>query len=99
MTGSDDKVRVRVTHRFDATAERVYDAFLDPGRASTFLFATATGEIVRCDIDARPGGTFTIVDRRNGEDVVHTGTYLALERPRRIVFTLSVENTRQTRAR
>jgi uncharacterized protein YndB with AHSA1/START domain len=91
MTGSDDKVRVRVTHRFDATAERVYDAFLDSGRASRFLFATATGEIVRCDIDARPGGTFTIVDRRNGEDVVHTGTYMALERRRRIVFTLSVE--------
>jgi uncharacterized protein YndB with AHSA1/START domain len=91
MTGSDDKVLVRVTHRIDAAAERVYDAFLDPGRASRFMFATATGQIVRCDIDARVGGTFTIVDRRNGEDVVHTGTYLALERPHRIVFTLSVE--------
>jgi uncharacterized protein YndB with AHSA1/START domain len=91
MTGSDDKALVRVTHRFDASAERVYDAFLDPSRASKFMFATATGQIVRCEIDARVGGTFTIVDRRNGEDVVHTGTYLALERPRRIVFTLSVE--------
>ena len=91
MTGSDDKVLVRVTHRFDASAERVYDAFLDPGRASKFMFATATGQIVRCDIDARVGGTFTIVDRRSGEDVAHTGTYLALERPRRIVFTLAVE--------
>jgi uncharacterized protein YndB with AHSA1/START domain len=91
MTGSDDKVLVRVTHRFDASAERVYDAFLDPGRASKFMFATATGQIVRCDIDARVGGRFTIVDRRNGEDVVHTGTYLALERPLRIVFTLAVE--------
>jgi uncharacterized protein YndB with AHSA1/START domain len=91
MTGSDDKVLVRVTHRFDASAERVYDAFLDPSRASKFMFATATGQIVRCDIDARVNGTFTIVDRRNGEDVVHTGTYLTLERPRRIVFTLSVE--------
>jgi uncharacterized protein YndB with AHSA1/START domain len=91
MTGSDDKVLVRVTHRFDAPAERVYDAFLDPGRARKFMFATATGQIVRCDIDARVGGTFTIVDRRDGEDVVHTGTYEVLERPRRIVFTLSVE--------
>jgi uncharacterized protein YndB with AHSA1/START domain len=91
MTGSDDKVLVRVTHRFDAASERVYDAFLDPSRAGRFMFATATGQIVRCDIDARVGGTFTIVDRRSGEDVVHTGTYLALEKPRRIVFTLSVE--------
>jgi uncharacterized protein YndB with AHSA1/START domain len=91
MTGPDDKVLVRVTHRFDASAERVYDAFLDPALAGKFMFATATGQIVRCDIDARVGGAFTIVDRRNGEDVVHAGTYLALERPRRIVFTLSVE--------
>ena len=95
MTGSDDKVLARVTHRFDAAAERVYDAFLDPGRASKFMFATAAGQIVRCEIDARVGGTFTIVDRRNGEDVVHTGTYLALERPRQIVFTLSVEKYSQ----
>jgi uncharacterized protein YndB with AHSA1/START domain len=91
MTGSDDKVLVRVTHRFDASAERVYDAFLDPDLASRFMFATATGKIVRCDIEARVGGTFTIVDRRNGEDVVHAGTYLVLERPCRIVFMLSVE--------
>ena len=91
MTSSDNPVMVRVTHRFHATAERVYDAFLDPAKASRFLFATATGEIVRCDIDARVGGTFTITDRRYGEDVVHSGTYLALDRPRRIVFTFSVE--------
>jgi len=91
MTQSADQTVVRVAHRFTASAERVYDAFLDPGRAGRFLFATGTGQVVRCDIDARVGGTFTIVDRRAGEDVVHTGTYLALERPRLIVFTFGVE--------
>jgi uncharacterized protein YndB with AHSA1/START domain len=92
MTSSENPaVVVRVTHRFDATAERVYDAFLDGAQACRFLFATATGQIVRCDIDARVGGAFTITDRRHGADVVHAGTYLALERPRRIVFTFSVE--------
>jgi uncharacterized protein YndB with AHSA1/START domain len=91
MTQSTDTIIVRVTHRFDASAQRVYDAFLDPRRASKFLFATATGQIVRCDIDARVGGRFTIVDRRAGTDVAHTGEYLALEPPRRIAFTLSVE--------
>ena len=95
MTGSDDKVLARVTHRFDAPSERVYDAFLAPSLARTFMFATVAGQIVRCDSDASVGGTFTIVDRRNGEDVVHTGTYLALERPRTIAFTLTVEKYSQ----
>jgi uncharacterized protein YndB with AHSA1/START domain len=91
MARLQDNVLVSATHHFDASAERVYDAFLDPSKASRFLFATPTGQIVRYEIDARVGGTFTIVDRRDGEDVVHTGTYLALDRPSRIVFTLSVE--------
>jgi uncharacterized protein YndB with AHSA1/START domain len=90
MARIQESVLVRATHRFDASAARVYDAFLDPLQAGKFLFATPTGQIVRCEIDARVGGAFTIVDRRDGEDVVHTGKYLVLERPRRIVFTLSV---------
>ncbi len=81
---------VTVTHRFAASAERVYDAWLDPEKARRFLFTTATGEIVRCDIDARVGGAFAIVARRNGEDVLHEGTYFELDRPRRMVFTLRV---------
>jgi uncharacterized protein YndB with AHSA1/START domain len=82
--------RVAVTHRFAVSAERVYDAWLDPAKMRNFLYATATGEVVRCDVDAHVGGRYTIVDRRNGEDVLHEGTYLELERPRKIVFTLCV---------
>ncbi|MBW7924204.1 MAG: SRPBCC domain-containing protein [Burkholderiaceae bacterium] len=81
---------VTVKHRFAASAERVYDAWIDPEMARRFLFVTATGEIVQCDMDTRVGGKFAIVARRNGEDVLHEGAYFELDRPRRIVFTLRV---------
>jgi uncharacterized protein YndB with AHSA1/START domain len=79
-----------VTRPIDFSAERVFDAWLDPGKASKFLFATPTGTMVRADIDARTGGNFNFTDRRDGEDVEHVGTYLEIDRPRRLVFTFGV---------
>lgn len=80
----------RVTRRFDASPERVFDAWLDPETAGWFLFATEEGEMVRVEIDPRVGGRYSIVERRDGEDVEHTGEYLEIERPRRLVWTLRV---------
>jgi len=81
---------VIVMHMFAVPAERVYDAFLDAATAAQFLYRTPNGEMVRKDVDARVGGTYAFTERRGGEDVLHTGEYLELERPRRIVFTFSV---------
>lgn len=83
-------VTVRVTHRFTASPERVFDAWLDPDKARKFLFATPSGQMVRADVDPRVGGQFTFTDRRDGVDVVHTGEYLEIERPHRLVFTFGV---------
>jgi len=88
MSSAPD-LTVRVTRRFSASAERVFDAWLDPERARKFLFATATGQMVRVEINARVGGKFVFTDRRDGDDVEHTGEYLEIDRPRRLVFTFA----------
>jgi uncharacterized protein YndB with AHSA1/START domain len=92
MRMNADPVLVRVTRRFSASAERVFDAFLDPEKARRFMFAAPTGQIVRAEVDARVGGRYTFTDRRDGEDVEHVGEYLEIDRPRRLVFSFSVDN-------
>lgn len=77
---------ITVTKDFAAACERVFDAWLDPKIASRFLFATESGEIVRCDIDPRIGGRFLITDRRRDGDADHHGQFLAIDRPTRLEF-------------
>lgn len=79
-------VRARVTRRFRASAEDVFDAWLNPELARQW-FAPGLGEMTRVEIDPRVGGTFWLVQRRGAEEAQHTGEYLELDRPRRLVFT------------
>lgn len=90
-------VMVRVTRRFGASPERVFDAWLNAKRAARWLFATPSGEMVRAEVDARVGGSFCFVDRREGQEVVHQGEYLEIDRPRRLVFTFSVDSSQADR--
>ncbi len=82
-----------------ATAEQVYDAWLEPKTAGKWLFATPNGEMVRVEIDPVVGGKFVFVDRRNGENVEHVGEYLLLERPHKIAFNVTVPKYSSTQTR
>jgi uncharacterized protein YndB with AHSA1/START domain len=89
---------IRVGRRFDASPERVFHAFLDPGIAGLWLFATATRPLVRVAIDPRVGGAFCLVERRYDTLVEHRGEYVAIVPHRRVCFTLCADRGRVTRA-
>ena len=80
---------VRVTRRFDASPERVFDAWLDPASAGRWLFATPARRMQRVEIDAHVGGRYAIVERREQGDAGHFGEYLKIDRPHRLTFTLA----------
>ncbi|MET0245537.1 MAG: SRPBCC domain-containing protein [Sphingomonas sp.] len=75
-----------VTRDYAASAERVFDAWLDPDMARRFLFATSDGEMLQVQIDARVGGEALIVERRAQRDARHRMRFEVIDRPRRLVF-------------
>ena len=80
-------VEVLAEHQFQhATADEVYDAWLNPQDVRRWMSHALTkfglsGDVVRIEIDPRPGGAFLFSDMRDGEEMRHWGTYLTLERP------------------
>jgi uncharacterized protein YndB with AHSA1/START domain len=96
---SEQPTTIVVTRAIAAPPEATFDAWLDAARAGAWLFATPTGRMVEVAMDPRVGGAFRIVDRRDGEDVAHVGTYLELERPSRLVFEFGVPKYSDARDR
>jgi Uncharacterized conserved protein len=84
-------VEARATHRFKASAERVFDAWLDPDKVRSWLARPVDGtrafDVRRVEIDARVGGRFAFSDMREDGEAVHWGYYEVIDRPRRLIFT------------
>ena len=88
-------VTVRVTQQFTASAERVYDAWLQPEVLGRWMFGPEVRdeEIVHLSVDPRVGGAFSFLVRRQGTEIDHVGEYRELDRPRRLVFTWGIAGT------
>jgi len=86
---SEFLVDVCLKRMYDATAEEIFDAWLDPAARGLRLLPTVTGRIVQSHCDPLVGGSFSLVERHTGGDTTHTGRFLELDRPGLLVFTLS----------
>ena len=82
-------IDIRITQRFSAPANRVFNAWVDSSIAGHWLFATALRPMSSISIDARVDGSFRFAGRRRGRPVVEAGKYVEIDRPRRLAFTLS----------
>ncbi|MFV2031338.1 MAG: SRPBCC domain-containing protein [Gammaproteobacteria bacterium] len=71
----------------DAPIEKVFDAWLDPTLLSRFMLPMPGMPQPKTEVDGREGGRFTIYMEVGDEIIPHSGTYLELDRPNRLVFS------------
>jgi uncharacterized protein YndB with AHSA1/START domain len=88
-----DDYAVTVRREIAASAEVLFDAWLDAQSLGSWLRPSGTRE-TRAETDPRVGGTFRIVMVHDESSMLHTGTYREIDRPRRLVFTWSSPATR-----
>ena len=89
MTQTPGSAPLTVRRVIPAARERVFDAWLDPARLARFMVPGGEGHAV-ADVDPRVGGGFRIVMHHptsGSGGVEHTGEYLLIDRPNRLVFT------------
>ena len=84
--------QLTVRREIAATAEVLFDAFLDAESLGEFM---RPGSAKRSDViaDPRVGGRFEINMHVNDSSILHHGEYREIDRPRKLVFTWISKNT------
>lgn len=78
---------VNLTKVIRAPIDKVFDAWLDPDKLRQFILPAPEMPNPEVETDPREGGRFTIIMHVGDNKVPHTGTYLVLERPNKLVFS------------
>lgn len=90
MTGD---FTLTVRREIAASAEVLFDAWLDADSLGTWLKPDGIRE-TRAETDPREGGEFRIVMVQDEAELLHSGIYREIDRPRRLVFTWSSHATK-----
>ncbi|RLA08307.1 MAG: SRPBCC domain-containing protein [Gammaproteobacteria bacterium] len=78
---------VNITRTIHAPIEQVFDAWLNPELLTRFILPAPGMPQPEVENDPRENGRFTIIMHVGDDHVPHTGSYLELDRPRRLVFS------------
>ena len=91
---------VTLNKTIHAPIEKVFDAWLNPKTLSKFMMPMPGMPESDVENAAREGGRFTIIMHVGDDKLPHTGEYLEINRPDKLVFTWeshrSVDNSTVT---
>lgn len=76
-------VEAKTVHEFAASAEEVFDAWIDPAKVRSWFAENAR----TIETDPQAGGKFTFSDMREDGVAVHWGYYKEITKPQKLVFT------------
>jgi uncharacterized protein YndB with AHSA1/START domain len=80
---------LRLSRRFAATPERVFDAWTDPVVLRRWWAAHPDWDSPAAEVDLRPGGRYrlSMTDTSTGETRTVAGEYTVVDRPLRLEYT------------
>lgn len=78
---------VNLNKTVNAPIVKVFDAWLDPEMLAQFILPAPGMPQPEVENDPREGGRFTIIMHVGDDKIPHTGSYLTVDRPRRLVFS------------
>ena len=91
---SGERTGLTIERTYDASPEEVWKAWTDPGALTRWFGPENTGSVRRAELDVRTGGRYRIAfDTTDGEEHEVGGTYLEVQRPRKLVFSWAWRST------
>jgi uncharacterized protein YndB with AHSA1/START domain len=80
-------LQLKVSKTIHAPIDKVFDSWLDAETLSRFMLPMPGMENPEVETNPVVGGEFTITMRVGDNSVPHTGNYIEIDRPRKLVFS------------
>ena len=94
MSGTQEAVVLRLSRKFNAPRERVFDAWTNPKVLQQWWAAGPNWDTPTAEVDARPGGNYRLAmhDPDSGETHTLVGEFREVTPPERLVYTWTWES-------